>query len=71
MKVSGRSVALAVAGAALATGVLAAPATADGSQVGTVGTVTVHSRGDGTQPPAELGNPKGTTTTMTCSTARV
>ncbi|MFC9842209.1 lactococcin 972 family bacteriocin [Streptomyces sp. NPDC060223] len=56
MKVSGRSIALAVAGAALATGVLAAPATADGSQVSAVGTTT-HIRGDGTQPPAELGNP--------------
>ncbi|MEU6513679.1 lactococcin 972 family bacteriocin [Streptomyces sp. NPDC046978] len=60
MKVSGRSIALAVAGAALAAGVLAAPATADASQanVGTSAAITVHTRGDGTQPPAELGNPK-------------
>ncbi|MFE7579200.1 lactococcin 972 family bacteriocin [Streptomyces sp. NPDC057521] len=64
MKINGRSVALVVAGAALAVGGLVTPATAGGSQLSAVSsasasgaTVTVHHRGDGTQPPAELGNP--------------
>ncbi|WP_371799506.1 lactococcin 972 family bacteriocin [Streptomyces sp. NBC_01707] len=64
MKITGRSVAFTIAGAALAVGGLVAPATADSSQLSasaiasTPGaTVTVHHRGDGTQPPAELGNP--------------
>lgn len=56
---------------ALAVGGLAAPAAADGPQTATVtadstvvaadgsqiGQVTTHKRGDGTEPPAELGNP--------------
>ncbi|MEV6882824.1 MULTISPECIES: lactococcin 972 family bacteriocin [unclassified Streptomyces] len=60
MKGSGRSIALAAASAALATGVLAAPAAADSSQAGAgvVANVTVHSRGDGVKPPAVLGDPK-------------
>ncbi|MFE1337161.1 lactococcin 972 family bacteriocin [Streptomyces sp. NPDC058733] len=64
MKVSVRSIALGAAGAALVAGVLAAPANASSGQVagaphrGGVPGVTVHVRGDGTQPPAELGNPK-------------
>jgi hypothetical protein len=58
MKLFGRSIALAFAGAALATGILATPATADSTQIGATSALTVHTRGDGTQPPAELGNPK-------------
>ncbi|AWW43211.1 lactococcin 972 family bacteriocin [Streptomyces cadmiisoli] len=60
MKVSGRSMAFALAGGLLAAGVLAVPATANGTQVPAVGTVTVttHIQGDGTQPPAALGDPK-------------
>ncbi|MFE4798269.1 hypothetical protein ACFRFL_25100 [Streptomyces sp. NPDC056708] len=53
-----------IAGATLAAVGFAAPATADSSQVSasdttsTSGvTVTIHHRGDGTQPPAELGDP--------------
>lgn len=59
MKVSGRSVALTVAGAALATLGLAAPATAADSKVGAVAVsnITIHTRGDGAKPPAVLGNP--------------
>ncbi|WP_329460876.1 lactococcin 972 family bacteriocin [Streptomyces sp. NBC_01431] len=64
MKITFRSVVVAIAGATLAAVGFAAPATADGSQVSasdaasTPGvTVTIHHRGDGTQPPAELGNP--------------
>ncbi|WP_405501745.1 lactococcin 972 family bacteriocin [Streptomyces niveus] len=55
MKISGRSVVFAVASAALTVGTLAAPAAADGS---VRSNVVVHTAGDGTQPPAELGNPK-------------
>ncbi|MFJ7585872.1 lactococcin 972 family bacteriocin [Streptomyces sp. NPDC097617] len=46
-------------GAAIAALGLATPATADASATASVSgaTVTVHHRGDGTQPPAELGNP--------------
>ncbi|MET9526595.1 lactococcin 972 family bacteriocin [Streptomyces coeruleorubidus] len=59
MKASGKSVALAVAGGVLAVGVLAAPATAHNAPVlaADTATVTTHTRGDGTQPPAELGDP--------------
>ncbi|MGJ5754991.1 lactococcin 972-like bacteriocin [Streptomyces puniciscabiei] len=59
MKVFGRCMAFAFAGAGLAAGVLTTPATADADQTRTLSaTVTIHTRGDGTQPPAELGNPK-------------
>lgn len=59
MKITGRSVTFAFAGAAIAAVGLAAPATADSTQVTTTAgaTVTVHHRGDGTKAPAELGNP--------------
>lgn len=59
MKTAGRSVAFAIAGAAIAAVGLAAPATADASATASASgaTVTVHHRGDGTQPPAGLGNP--------------
>lgn len=58
MKISGRSVIFAIAGAVLAVGGVAAPATADIHHPSASGaTITVHHRGDGTQPPAELGNP--------------
>ncbi|RST13419.1 hypothetical protein E2C00_09640 [Streptomyces sp. WAC05374] len=54
-----RSIAFAIAGAAIAAVGIATPATADASAaVGTSGAaITVHHRGDGTKPPAELGNP--------------
>lgn len=60
MKVSGRSVAFTIASGLLAAGALAAPATADSTRVLAAGTVTVtiHTQGDGTQPPAALGDPK-------------
>lgn len=58
MKVFGRSMAVAVAGTALAAGALATPAAADGARTGATSTITVHTRGDGTRPPAALGNPK-------------
>lgn len=59
MKVSGRSLALAAVGAALVSGIVAAPASADTSQADGVSvSISVHTRGDGTKPPAELGNPK-------------
>ncbi|MFJ4271386.1 lactococcin 972 family bacteriocin [Streptomyces coelicoflavus] len=59
MKVSGKSIALAAAGGVLAFGALTAPAAADSAQVLPAGvTVTTHTQGDGTQPPAALGNPK-------------
>ncbi|WP_330239999.1 lactococcin 972 family bacteriocin [Streptomyces sp. NBC_00525] len=64
MKITGRSVALVVAGAALTAGSFATPAVADSSQLSASASastpgvsVTVHHRGDGTQPPAALGNP--------------
>ncbi len=64
MRISGRSMALGFASAALAVGSLVAPAAANGAQTATgtadgsgVGQVTTHQRGDGTKPPAELGNP--------------
>ncbi|MEV6653047.1 lactococcin 972 family bacteriocin [Streptomyces sp. NPDC051219] len=59
MKIGGRSVAFAIAGAAIAAVGLAAPATADASATASASgaTVTVHHRADGTQPPAGLGNP--------------
>ncbi len=59
MKIAVRSVAFAIAGAAIATVGLATPATADTSATASASgaTVTVHHRGDGTQPPAGLGNP--------------
>ncbi|MFE2089832.1 hypothetical protein [Streptomyces sp. NPDC059460] len=59
MRFTGRSIVLTIAGAALAAIGLAAPATADSAQAGVTpsATVTIHHRGDGTQPPAELGNP--------------
>jgi hypothetical protein len=60
MKASGRSIAFSIAGGFLAAGTLAGPATADSAQVPAAGavTVTAHTRGDGTQPPAVLGDPK-------------
>ncbi|MFI1646305.1 lactococcin 972 family bacteriocin [Streptomyces avidinii] len=59
MKIASRSIAFAVAGAAVAAVGLATPATADTSATaGASGaTVAVHHRGDGTQAPAGLGNP--------------
>lgn len=71
MRISGRSLALGFASVVLAVFGFAAPAAADGSQSATVtahgtvvaadgsevGQVTLHKRGDGTKPPAELGNP--------------
>ncbi|MER6504445.1 lactococcin 972 family bacteriocin [Streptomyces sp. NPDC001455] len=59
MKIAGRSVAFAIAGAAIAALGLATPATADASATASASgaTITVHHRGDGTQPPAGLGNP--------------
>lgn len=69
MKMSGKLLVLTVASAALAASVLGAPAVAAGSELGTPtaaagsqlgvsSTVEFHTRGDGTQPPAELGNPE-------------
>ncbi|MFF1698873.1 lactococcin 972 family bacteriocin [Streptomyces sp. NPDC058257] len=58
MKILGKSIALAVAGTALAAVALATPAAADSSQLDTIGTITIHTRGDGTQPPSELGDPE-------------
>ncbi len=71
MRISGRSIVLGFASATLALFSFATPATADASQTATVtangtvvaadgskvGQVTLHKRGDGTKPPAELGNP--------------
>lgn len=71
MKISGRSVVLGFVSVALALFSFATPAAADASQAVTVtangtvvaadgskvGQVTFHKRGDGTKPPAELGNP--------------
>lgn len=59
MKISGRSAVFAIAGAVIVAVGLAAPATADApATTGDSGaTVTTHHRGDGTQPPAGLGNP--------------
>ncbi|MFJ4474835.1 lactococcin 972 family bacteriocin [Streptomyces xanthochromogenes] len=57
MKIFARSIGFTVAGAALAAGMLATPATADSAQRDGSAVITVHHRGDGTQPPAELGNP--------------
>ncbi|MFJ4928534.1 lactococcin 972 family bacteriocin [Streptomyces sp. NPDC088736] len=60
MKISGKSIAIAVAGGFLAAGALAAPATAVSAGIPAADgvTVTTHHRGDGTQPPAALGDPK-------------
>ncbi|WP_327361183.1 lactococcin 972 family bacteriocin [Streptomyces sp. NBC_01296] len=59
MKIAGRSVLFSIAGATIAALGFAAPATADAPSTASASgaTVTVHHRGDGTQPPAELGNP--------------
>ncbi|MFH9087698.1 lactococcin 972 family bacteriocin [Streptomyces sp. NPDC017673] len=71
MKIPGRSIVLGFVGMVLAVFSFAAPAAADASQAATVtadgtivaadgsevGHVTLHKRGDGTKPPAELGNP--------------
>ncbi|MFH8620864.1 lactococcin 972 family bacteriocin [Streptomyces vietnamensis] len=59
MKITGRSVVFAIAGAAVAAVGLAAPATADAPATATASgaTVAAHHRGDGVKPPAELGNP--------------
>ncbi|GLX19759.1 hypothetical protein EF910_00665 [Streptomyces sp. WAC07149] len=59
MKISGRAVAVSIASAAIAAVSLAAPAAADTSVAASTSgaTVTVHHRGDGTQPPAGLGDP--------------
>ncbi|MFJ4814320.1 lactococcin 972 family bacteriocin [Streptomyces sp. NPDC088801] len=71
MRISGRSIVLGFASVALAAFSFATPAAADASQAATVtangtvvaadgskiGQVTFHKRGDGTKPPAELGNP--------------
>ncbi|QHY97090.1 Bacteriocin [Streptomyces sp. S4.7] len=55
MKISGRSVVFTLASAVLAVGALAAPAAAEDSPISRI---VVHTAGDGSQPPAELGNPK-------------
>ncbi|MEU1104990.1 hypothetical protein ABZ408_29110 [Streptomyces tibetensis] len=71
MRISGRSIVLGFASVAFAAFSFATPAAADASQAATVtangtvvaadgskiGQVTFHKRGDGTKPPAELGNP--------------
>ncbi|WP_073767600.1 lactococcin 972 family bacteriocin [Streptomyces sp. CB02923] len=71
MRISGRTLALGFASAALTVCSPATPAAADSPQATTVaadgtvitaddseaGHVTTHKRGDGTEPPAELGNP--------------
>ncbi|MEV1052479.1 lactococcin 972 family bacteriocin [Streptomyces sp. NPDC049887] len=59
VKIAGRTVAFAIVGAAIAGVGLAAPAAADASTTASASgaIVTVHHRGDGTQPPADLGNP--------------
>ncbi|MFF4225348.1 lactococcin 972 family bacteriocin [Streptomyces abikoensis] len=71
MRIPGRSLALGIASVALSIGSLATPASADEPQTAAVtanaaavgadgsgvGQVTTHKRGDGTKPPAELGNP--------------
>lgn len=59
MKTFGRSAAFAVTAGLLAVGVLSAPAAAHNAPVLASDTVTIetHTRGDGTQPPAHLGNP--------------
>ncbi|MDX3584229.1 lactococcin 972 family bacteriocin [Streptomyces europaeiscabiei] len=57
MKVFRKSLGLAFAGAALAAGALATPAAAADDQADVSSAVTFHTRGDGTQPPAHLGNP--------------
>ncbi|WP_282795057.1 lactococcin 972 family bacteriocin [Streptomyces sp. CC224B] len=58
MKVSSKAVVIAVAGAALAGGVLTAPANANSPQTDSASTLVIHKRGDGTEPPAELGDPE-------------
>ncbi|MFD5510814.1 lactococcin 972 family bacteriocin [Streptomyces sp. NPDC127051] len=60
MKKTGVSAALAAASAILTLGALATPACADSSQSSgiVVSGMVVHRAGDGTVPPAELGNPK-------------
>lgn len=60
MKKPGRSAVFAIASAILTLGALATPANADSSQssVTVVSSMVVHTAGDGTTPPAELGNPK-------------
>lgn len=71
MRISSKSLALCFASVVLAVGGLATPAAAGGPQAATVaadgavvavdgsevGQVTIHKRGDGTEPPASLGNP--------------
>lgn len=71
MRISSKSLALGFASVVLAVGGLATPAAAGGPQAATVagdgavvavdgsevGQVTIHKRGDGTEPPASLGNP--------------
>ncbi|MEU3297182.1 lactococcin 972 family bacteriocin [Streptomyces longwoodensis] len=71
MRISGRSIVLGLSSLALAVLSFATSAAADTSQAATVmangtvvaadgaelGQVTLHERGDGTKPPAELGNP--------------
>ncbi|WP_146046129.1 lactococcin 972 family bacteriocin [Streptomyces cahuitamycinicus] len=71
MRISGKSIVLGFVSVALAAFSLATPAAADASQAATVtangtvvaadgskiGQVAFHKRGDGTKPPAELGNP--------------
>ncbi|MFE2877365.1 lactococcin 972 family bacteriocin [Streptomyces roseus] len=59
MKITGRSTVFAIAAVAIAGLGLATPASADASATDSSfgATVTVHHRGDGTQPPAGLGNP--------------
>lgn len=60
MKIKGRSAAFAAASSILAFGALATPANAESSQPSriVVSNMVVHKAGDGTKPPAELGNPK-------------
>lgn len=64
MRKFGRSAILGFVAAAFAVGGLATPATADISRAGSGNAngsestqITTHARGDGTAPPAELGNP--------------
>lgn len=60
MKKFRRMALFSVATAALASGAFVSPANAADAAVGPAGssTITVHHRGDGTTPPAELGDPK-------------
>ncbi|MEU3406439.1 lactococcin 972 family bacteriocin [Streptomyces sp. NPDC006670] len=60
MKMFGRTAVFVLSTATLLSGALATPATATEASDGPVqvGAASFHTRGDGTQAPAELGNPK-------------